>query len=151
MWKITKIHPLQAQIQTGKGKKPSCKVAVNRPGYPISDTAPDDVLYVVYEGGRHSIAYNASTGYNAGGIVFGDKLLRHANYGEESVLVQPSRNGRHCRVSLLDTKGPGFQYLYVICTDHVYCYSEREALHVQKALNSRMKWRCILLQRFRVA
>lgn len=152
MWKITKIQPLQAQTQTGKGKKPSCKVAVNRPGYPISDTAPDDVPYVVYEGGRHSIAYNASTGYNAGGIVFGDKLLRHANYGEESVLVQPSRNGRQCRVSLLDVKGSGFRYLYVIYTDDVYCYSKSEALLVQQALNSRMKRRRIgaLLRKFRI-
>ena len=151
MWKITKIQPLQAQIQTGKGGKPLYNVSMNRPGYPISDTAPDDVLYVAYEGGRYSIAYNASTGYNAGGIVFGDKLLRHANYGEESVLVQPSRNGRHCRVSLLDVKGSGFRYLHIIYTDTVYCYSKREALLVQQALNSRMKWRCILLRRFRVA
>ena len=153
MWKIIKKQPLQAQNQTGEGGKPLYNVSVNRPGYPISDTAPGDVPYVVYEGGRYSIAYDVSTGFNAGGIFFGDKLLRRASYGEESVLVQPSRNGCHCRVSLLDAKGSGFQYLYIICTDTVYCYSEREALLVQQALNSRKKWRRIgaMLRRFRVA
>lgn len=152
MWKTIKKQPLQAQTRTGKGDKPSCKVSVNRSGFPISDTAPDDVRYVVYEGGRYSITYDVSTGFNAGGMFFGDKLLRHANYGEESVLVKPSRNGRHCRVSLLDVKGSGFRYLYVIYTDDVYCYSEREALLVQEALNSRMKRRRIgaMLRKFRI-
>lgn len=151
MWKIIKKQPLQAQIRTGEGGEPLYRVSVKRPGCPISGTAPGDVPYVVYEGGRYSITYDVSTGFNAGGMFFGDKLLRHANYGQESVLVKPSRNGRHCRVSLLDTKGPGFRYLHIIYTDTVYCNSEREALHIQQALNSRMKWRCILLRRFRVA
>ena len=153
MWKIIKIQPLQAQTRTDEGGNPLYKVSVNRPGCPISDAAPGDVLHVVHEGGRYSIAYNASTGDNAGGIFFGDKLLRRASYGQESVLVEPSRNGRHCRVSLLDVKGSGFQYLYIIYTDDVYCYSKREALLVQQALNSRKKWRYIgaLLRILRIA